>query len=676
VGTLALAFGATAVAGAGILFAACLRLRSAVGFLLAAYLLASAEIVAVSLLLSIGGWLTRDALLVVVVAVVALAALVWARLGRPRPPLSSGTITALREAFRDPAVVALAVLAGIAHLYLVAGALTVPQSSPDTLLYHLPRAALWKQQHAVAYVANSPDERVNATPPNAEIETMSSMLLSGGDRYVTLVQLLALLVTCVAILGTAHRLGLGTREAAFGALAFSTFTVIALQTPTALNDLVVASLLVAAAYFVAGTSRLELGLTALALGLALGTKVTAAFALPVLAFFALSIQPRGRWPWLALSGAVGLAAGSYWYLVNLVHTGRVDGGLITAFPQSPDRAIGSTLERIGFLLMDLLELSGAEGEGRFLRSRSWGLAVLGLAVAAAVMLAMRKRWLAAVATGLAGAFAAVAFPMLSVWTEVVGRAFRQVGVAVGLATASSGSRVPEELYEGPMHSAYGLAFVLLLFGAGALVAVDVVRSRLPFAALSAIAGVPLFVLVFALAVAYDPMRMRFLAFPVALAAAVFGVALRVPLLAWAAVALTAVTLTVSLAYFAPRPAGFALLPGNKGTDRAARWLVQGESGGSTADLEAFRFLELEVPAGATLALAVERNTYLYPAWDSRLHRTVLFASQNGTVPQDAELLVVGPNRSLDVGLSSESGWRPALATTGGWRVFSKSTDGN
>ena len=47
-----------------------------------------------------------------------------------------------------------------------------------------------------------------------------------------------------------------------GALAFATFTVVALQAPTALNDLVVAGLLAACAYFALGSSRAELALGA------------------------------------------------------------------------------------------------------------------------------------------------------------------------------------------------------------------------------------------------------------------------------------------------------------------------------------------------------------------------------------------------------------------------------
>ena len=82
--------------------------------------------------------------------------------------------------------------------------------------------------------------------------------------------------------------------------------------------------------------------------------------------------------------------------------------------------------------------------------------------------------------------------------------------------------------------------------------------------------------------------MRYVAFSVALAATVFGTALRVRPLAWATVSLTAVTLALSVAYFVPRPAGLALFSANRTPDRTARWFVQAESG--NGDLDAFRFL--------------------------------------------------------------------------------------
>ena len=121
-----------------------------------------------------------------------------------------------------------------------------------------------------------------------------------------------------------------------------------------------------------------------------------------------------------------------------------------------------------------------------------------------------------------------------------------------------------------MHSSYGLAFVMLFIGAGVLVVDDVRRRRLSVAALVALVGVPSAVMLTALALAYDPQRMRYVAFSVALAATVLGTALRVRLLAWASVSLTAVTLALSVAYFVPRPAGLALFSSNRTPERTAR----------------------------------------------------------------------------------------------------------
>jgi hypothetical protein len=216
-----------------------------------------------------------------------------------------------------------------------------------------------------------------------------------------------------------------------------------------------------------------------------------------------------------------------------------------------------------------------------------------------------------------------------------------------------------------MHSAYGLAFVLLFFGAGALVVTGVLRGAVSQAALAAVAGVPLFLLLFSVPFQYDPQRMRFFAFVAALAASTFGIALRVRALAWSAVGVTTVTLLVLVGYFVPRPAGVALLAGNRESDRGARWLVQGESGHWSADPDAFRFLQEQVPLGSTLALAVVRDTYVYPAWNAGLGQHVVFVPADGAIPRDADWLVVGPRDDFH----PQSLPPPALETAKGWRIY-------
>ena len=86
-GTVLLALGVTLVGATAVLAASCLRLGSAVGFLLASYVVASAEIVVVSLALSTVGALTRSALLVAIGALLAVAIAAWTRSGSSRDRL-------------------------------------------------------------------------------------------------------------------------------------------------------------------------------------------------------------------------------------------------------------------------------------------------------------------------------------------------------------------------------------------------------------------------------------------------------------------------------------------------------------------------------------------------------------------------------------------------------------
>jgi hypothetical protein len=661
VNAVVLLIAVASVVATGALFAAVLHLQSIISFLLAVFVLASVEVVVVSLFLSLAGWLTRSQLLMGISVVLAVAIFSWVRAGSPRPRLGRGA-DAAREVLRDRIVATLAVLVAIVQLYLLASALTVPQSSSDTLLYHLPRAALWKQEQRVGYVRDAPDERINAAPPYAEIGVAASMVLSRGDRYASLVQLASLVVVCLGVVGIALRLGFITREAAFGALVYSTYTVVALQTPTALNDLAVAAALVACTYFGLGETRAEHALAGAALGLALGTKLTTVLALPVLAIFVWAAHRHTRWL-LVLYGALGLAFGSIWYWVNLRATGRLDGGFSKAFPQIADHSPDAILERSGLLLRDLLELSGAEGEGWL--TSPWPGVVFGLAVMfVAVVCWASGRGRVAGMLALVSLCGAVAYPTVVTWLDIATRVASQLAVTARLSEDATAQRVPDQLYESPLSSAYGIGFVVLLVCGAGIVAREL-SGRRRFVALVALASVPALVAVLVLSLEYDPLRMRFLAFPVALASATFGVVLRVRVIAWAAVGLSVASLSVALGYFVPRPAGLALLPGNRSSDLNARWFVQAESG--NGDLDTFRFLAEHVPTDTTIALAVRRNTYTYQAWDEGLERRVVFVPQSGVIPDEAWWLVVGPGVELGEGGRSR-GWLSELSS-GGWRVL-------
>ena len=117
------------------------------------------------------------------------------------------------------------------------------------------------------------------------------------------------------------------------------------------------------------------------------------------------------------------------------------------------------------------------------------------------------------------------------------------------------------------------------------------------------------------------------------------------------------------------PAGLVLLSNNRGADHTARWFVQAESG--RGDSDAFRFLEERIPDDATIALDLGDDTYIYPAWDAGLRRTIRFVPDTGDVPEDADWLVVGPFQEADKSELAEAGWKLELVSPRQWRIYGR-----
>ena len=180
----------------------------------------------------------------------------------------------------------------------------------DALWYHLARAAFWKQQHAIAYIAGANDARLNGFPPNAEIAASFTMILGRTERFAGFVQLAALAGDEVAVAGIARRIGLSVRQALFGALLFATLPVVVLQSATALNDLVFGAFLACCAYFLFTWRPVTLALAALALGLALGRSSRRSSRCRCSRSSARSSIRVRRWPALVLVGVGGIVLGS------------------------------------------------------------------------------------------------------------------------------------------------------------------------------------------------------------------------------------------------------------------------------------------------------------------------------------------------------------------------------
>jgi len=655
-----------ALAATGALGAACLGARGAVELVLAAYVIAWTQLVAVALLLSPFDLVTRGGLLVALAVTSGLVALVWHRRGRPRPPSLRPAFATLRAELRSPLVAALAVVVGVCAVYVLGLAFLTPALEWDSLAYHLARAAFWEQQQAISYVPNASDPRLDGNPPGAEIGVLATMLFSGGDRFAALPQVLAFGALVVAIAGIARRLGSTHRQALLAALVFAGLPLVAIQAPTSYNDLVVGSFLVVCGFALLGRSRLDLVLLALALGMALTTKLTTLITLPLLALVALVGAPARRYPALAGAGIAGLLLGLPWYLVNLVETGDADGGLAEHTDQKQDLSLLAVMPTIRRYLFSFVDFSGSRDIGVF--TLYGGVAIAVLALGLVIGLArgrVRDSMLVAV-----GAAAVIVLPLALVelgrgalhgwfkfWLvlgrEDIARADASWQLQVGSDAALS--------WFGPVAAALlvvGTAFVLW----------DVFRRRRP-PVVAVLACAPfVFILVFSLLVPWDPWRGRFMIAAIAFAAAAWAPVLERRWVGWGVVAMTAVALPLSLLAMYTKPSS---LPYVHGYDGPSIWTDSwnvvlddlAEADGVVRTSEA-----IERGERGPVAIASRENDFLYLFFGHGQRNPVkLVPVDGGRVPPDARWLVVPPGtRVVRCGswkeVAEEEGWSASLRT--------------
>jgi hypothetical protein len=631
---------------AAALLTSCLRLRGAIEFMLAFYLVAFSLVVVIELLLSVRHHLTANRLSWALAGVAAASAIVWRGRGRPRPPSFRPALAACRDALHDPLVAVLAVAVLGAFGYVAALIVGTAPNDYDVLWYHLARAAFWKQQHAIAYIPGANDARLNGFPPNAEIADSFTMILGKTERFAGFVQLSALGATMVAVAGIARRIGLSVRQALFGALLFATLPVVVLQSATALNDLVFGSFLACCAYFLFSWTRVSLALASLALGLAIGTKITALLALPVLALVGAFLYPRRRWPALVLVGVGGVALGSYWYVLNAIKTGHLDGKFSPASHAST-AVHGNTYSLAGVvahtmrLAIDTVDPSGSVGRDRLLYV---------VAAAAILVLGFRARRRAGAAVVLAAA-ALAALPLAfrpvqhellhayqKLWVSLSRHNLAFLGFDKHLTRAS-----PFQSWFGPLGLLLVLAcFVLVWMRLRELPRVGVLLALTPV----------VWIVLQAITTFYSLWDGRYVIFAVALGAAVWGLVLPIRPLAWAATGIAVTALALALVHYDEKPSGVSVLGGAAPTSvwdmsRAqvlAKWLHPGED-------SVVATLEREARKGDTIGLAIRREDVSYPYFGSRLDRHVVFLGQSeaggvGLRAPSVSWLVTAPGLSL------------------------------
>ncbi len=655
---------AALLAATGLVVATTARLQSVPQLLLAAYVVAFGEIVALTLLLSPFEAVTRPAILIAVAAIFLAAVIVWSLAGAPNPPRLP--VARLRALSSTPELLALASVVGVALGYAAAVIVGTAPNTWDSLSYHLARAALWSQENRIGHLANAYDERINANPPNSEI-ALTFLLEVGTHELLTgFVQFVAALAIAVGVFALARRLGLSRRQAAFGGLLVLTLPIVLLQASTTQNDLVAASFLVAASVFLLGESRRELVLVALATALAIGTKIPAAYGVPIL--IAIALVPASRHRVRRLGAVlVGTGAGFYWYVVNIIVTGDPLGDLpsqdeLVAILQ-PTTNLLSTYARV----LDALDLSGAAGMDIVV------YACVALLAAVVVALGSEGNLRDATRSALVVGVLVLAPFVLLAAHYALWRVFAKLHDALD----APDGELPVQGWESQTVASdsiswFGPLGLLLVIGVGVAALSLVRRGALPTIAIVMAAAPLAWLVLLGLSLAYDEWQGRFFVYPVALSASLWGLVLPHRTFAVAAVAIASTTAALSLVHFREKPSGVRLLEADVPASvwGLERWQTQ--SLVRTEMRPVLRFVDTQVPRGTTIALALGEDDFGYPPFGEGLDREVELAPDESPVRGvgEAQWLLASPQRSVAV---DRACWRLAFATPRGWRIFIRST---
>jgi hypothetical protein len=645
--TSSLVFLATTAAlllSAGLL-AASFGLRSLPAYVLATYVIAYAELVLLVAILSFADLVVRWTVIAGVMALFAAAVVTWVLAGRPRGPSPLPALKTVGAALCDPPLAILAAAVAVGLAYVTALALFTPPNSIDALWYHLTRAAMWKQEHGVGYIADVNDARLNGNPPVGEIAMLYTMVVSGADRLVTTVALAAYVVLPLTVYGIARRLLVDRRPALCAGFVFAALPVTLLQASGAKNDLVLASFATACVYFCLGTRRVEVILAGLALALALGTKIFAPLFVPIIGLIVAVGTSKRRALALAAVAVPAIVAGSTWNLMNLVHTSSSAGDLSNGPPSRGAFRFLAFIPTTIHYLIDFGELPGAAGW--------WFACYVAVALAlAALLLSNRDRQprtqvIAAALLGLIPFFVMALGPLAK-------RAYQYLLFHLGrpdLGVLDYGRDLygadPMSTYYGPV----GLAVLLSVF--------VLVRMRrvIPRVAIVLAAAPLLLVLGIAIFVGYSETSGRFFVFAVALGTAASALFLSTRPIIWAVVALSVPTLALTLRANVEKP------PSVWGKPRlqVQTLLVRGNE-----ETRLIRFADESIPRRARLGLALDVHDLSYPFFDSHLERHVRFVASTQAPLPDLDWLALSPQRLPPRGL-----WREVLRTPGGWRLYKR-----
>jgi 4-amino-4-deoxy-L-arabinose transferase-like glycosyltransferase len=345
---------------------ACLRITSRSAYILSVYILAIANIILTGLTASFVNLLNNQVYFLAVEFLLASVSMVW-WLRSEKPAIFGPWQTRAdlfphdwwKNSWKKWAVVwILGIL--ILFVYLLSAWLVwnVPSNTNDSLLNHLARVGYWLQ-HGNLLIWPTPSYHNIVYPVNANLLILWTILFTRNDLLAGFVQWTAALASATAVFGLARLLGWGRPQSLFAGFLWLTLPEILMQSTTTQQDLIVSTLFIITVYFfILGIKQKSIQviiLSSLTLGLTIGTKQVAIFALPGLALFILIIWLKDRKnnskliiTWILASMVSVFLLGSYIYFQNSIFFGNPIGNEQSIAAEINGRSEGTFANKLTF----------------------------------------------------------------------------------------------------------------------------------------------------------------------------------------------------------------------------------------------------------------------------------------------------------------------------------------
>ena len=289
--------------------------------------------------LSLINQINPPALLIANATVFIISFKLWFKAGKPKADfeeiniLKASIINALKK---DKVLIILACCCIFSSLISLFLALVVPPGAWNTLSYHLTRVAFWSQNHTLAHFETSSLRHI-VFPINSELLMLWQMVFLKRDYLAILNQYLAYWGCILVLFSYLSYLKISMRRILWTIFIVASLPAVILESSSAQVDLIIAFLLFSSLYlFVYGIKEKQkrsLVFSAIAFAIALGTKNSAFFFIPILGiiYFLISVKEKGKAfykPLLIFAGIfipAFLLLSSYNYILNYIDFGNPFG---------------------------------------------------------------------------------------------------------------------------------------------------------------------------------------------------------------------------------------------------------------------------------------------------------------------------------------------------------------